>query len=178
MLSFGPPSSSPFSLSVFPFLPFPIHPDVCNIAVSSCSIPTPPLAGTLGCYCSRSCPPPASQEPNPWFFMKRAHKLGSQGAGEVQQGPGTEEPHTVSRSDRGVSSMAHFSHYHHPLVPPSCPKTTSTCLSGQCPVRSDRLGNVLKDLVKQQSPAVEEKKSPFFPSFTADNLFLHFRELK
>lgn len=28
--------------------------------------------------------------------MERAHKLGSQGAGEVQQGPGTEEPHSQS----------------------------------------------------------------------------------
>lgn len=34
---------------------------------------------------SRLCPPPVSQEPNPWFFIKRAHKLGSQGAGEVRQ---------------------------------------------------------------------------------------------
>lgn len=34
---------------------------------------------------SRLCPPPTSQEPNPWFFIKRAHKLGSQGAGEVRQ---------------------------------------------------------------------------------------------
>lgn len=34
---------------------------------------------------SRLCPPPVSQEPNPWFFIQRAHKLGSQGAGEVRQ---------------------------------------------------------------------------------------------
>lgn len=54
--------------------------------------------------------------------MKRAHKLGSQGAGEVQQGPGTEEPHTVSQStswpDVGVSSMAPLSVVLYLSLPP------------------------------------------------------------